>query len=160
MQPAQYTWFLPQTSQKGIECTKAKEYLRSYCPNIYTVIPGHQMSPELQQAYRLLTRNYWANWSIYYQVIWFFLFSNNLLESFPDFLIELDMKPRMHIVETSIFSLNNVTARLTKIMNNLLEHIKILIFKVIFSVLKIDRIFQKKKSFENIGLGDRFWIKS
>jgi hypothetical protein len=78
------------------------------------------------------------------------------LESFQDILIELDMKPRMHIVETSIFSLNNVTARLTKIMNNLLEHIKILIFKVIFSVLKIDRIFQKKKSFENIGLGDRF----
>merc|ERR1712203_161718 len=24
-------------------------------------IPGHQMPPELQQAYRLLTRNYWAN---------------------------------------------------------------------------------------------------
>ena len=55
-----------------------------------------------------------------------------LVESFQDFLIELDMKPRMHLVETSIFSLNNVTVRLTKIMNNLLEHLKILIFKVIF----------------------------
>ena len=54
------------------------------------------------------------------------------LESFQDFLIELDMKPRMHLVEINIFSLNNVTVRLTKIMNNLIEHLKILIFKVIF----------------------------
>ena len=54
------------------------------------------------------------------------------VESFQDFLIELDMKPCMHLVEISIFSLKNVTIRLTKIMNNLLEHLKILIFKVIF----------------------------
>ena len=34
----------PQTSQKGIKCTKAKEHLlRSYCPNIYTVIPEHRI---------------------------------------------------------------------------------------------------------------------
>ena len=39
------------------------------------------------------------------------------LESFQDFLIELDMKPPMHLVEISIFSLNNVTVRPTKIMN-------------------------------------------
>ena len=39
------------------------------------------------------------------------------LESFQDFLIELDMKPRMHLVEISIFSINNVTVRPTKIMN-------------------------------------------
>ena len=43
------------------------------------------------------------------------------------FLIELDIKPGMHLVEISIFSLNNVTVKLTKIMNNL-EHLKILIF--------------------------------
>ena len=55
-----------------------------------------------------------------------------LVESFQDFLIELDMNPRMHLVETSIFSLNIVTVRLTKIMNNLLEHLKIRTFKVIF----------------------------
>ena len=65
-----------------------------------------------------------------------------LVESFQDFLIELDMNPRMHLVETSIFSLNNVTVRLTKIMNNLLEHLKILIFKVIF---QCDRIFPISK---------------
>ena len=30
-----------QTSQKGIKCTIAKEYIRSYCPNTYTVDLGH-----------------------------------------------------------------------------------------------------------------------
>ena len=39
------------------------------------------------------------------------------LESFQDFLIELDIKPRMNLMEISIFSLNNVILRLTKIMN-------------------------------------------
>ena len=43
------------------------------------------------------------------------------LESFQDFLIKLDMEPRMHLVEISMFSLNIVTVRLTKILNNLLE---------------------------------------
>jgi hypothetical protein len=36
------------------------------------------------------------------------------VESFQDFLIKLDMKPRMHLVEISIFPLNKVTIRLTK----------------------------------------------
>ena len=40
-----------------------------------------------------------------------------LLESVQDFLIKLDTKPRMHLVETSIFSLNLVIVRPTKIMN-------------------------------------------
>ena len=40
----------------------------------------------------------------------------------PRFLIKFDMKPCMHQVEISIFSLNNVMVRLTKIMNNLHEH--------------------------------------
>ena len=49
-------------------------------------------------------------------------FSNPLslkvhLESVQDFLIKLDMKPCMHLVEISIFSLNLVIVRLTKIMN-------------------------------------------
>ena len=59
----------------------------------------------------------------------------------------LNMKPHMHLVEISIFSQNNVTVRLTKIMNNLLERLKILIFSH-FSVWKIDRIFPKKNFFE------------
>ena len=39
------------------------------------------------------------------------------IESVQDFLIKLDMKPCMHIVEISIFSVNLVFVRLTKIMN-------------------------------------------
>ena len=38
------------------------------------------------------------------------------VDSVTDFLIELGMKPRMHL-EISIFSLNNVMVRPTKIMN-------------------------------------------
>ena len=39
------------------------------------------------------------------------------VESVQDFLIKLDMKPCMNLVEISIFSLNLVIVRLTKIMN-------------------------------------------
>ena len=42
-----------------------------------------------------------------------------------DFLFELDMKPCMHLMDISIFSLNNVIDRLAKIMINFLEHLKI-----------------------------------
>ena len=48
-----------------------------------------------------------------------------------------------------IVSLNNVTARLTKIMNNLLEHLKILIFKVFFSVENWLNLSKKKFCEEN-----------
>ena len=46
-------WFMDvfdQTSQEGIKCTKAKEWLRSYCLNLYTVTTGktgHQIGSEL-----------------------------------------------------------------------------------------------------------------
>ena len=39
------------------------------------------------------------------------------LETVQDFLIKLDIKPLMHLLEINIFSLNNVILRLTKIMN-------------------------------------------
>ena len=39
------------------------------------------------------------------------------LDTVTDFLSELGMKPLMHLIEISIFSLNNVTVRPTKIMN-------------------------------------------
>ena len=35
-----YIWFLPKTSLDGFECITAKEWLRTYCPNIYTVRAG------------------------------------------------------------------------------------------------------------------------
>ena len=67
-----------------------------------------------------------------------------LLESVQKFLIKLGMKPCMHLVEISIFSLNHVIVRLTKIMNNLLEHLRI----HHFSVLKIGRTFPEKICYE------------
>ena len=41
----------------------------------------------------------------------------NVLQSVQDFLILLDIKPLMHLLEMGTFSLNNVIGRLTKIMN-------------------------------------------
>ena len=38
-------------------------------------------------------------------------------ETVQDFLIKLVIKPLMHLLEISTFSLNNVNVRLTKIMN-------------------------------------------
>ena len=66
------------------------------------------------------------------------------LETVQDFLIKLDIKPLMHLLEISIFSLNNDLVRLTKIMNNLVKDLKILSFKVIFKCLKLFESFQKQ----------------
>ena len=78
------------------------------------------------------------------------------LETVQDFLIKLGIKPLMHLLEINIFSLNYVIVRLTKIMNNLLEHLKIRTFKVIFLCEKLVEYFQKrkKKSMKNIRLED------
>ena len=65
------------------------------------------------------------------------------LECVQDFLIKLDMKPCMHLVEISIFSLNHVIMRPIKILNNILKVCKICTFEV---------IFQHKKSTES------FWF--
>ena len=51
------------------------------------------------------------------------------------------MKPRKHLVEISIFSLNHVYVRLTKIMNNLVKDRIILTVKVIFQPLKLIETF-------------------
>ena len=66
------------------------------------------------------------------------------IETVQDFLIKLGIKPLMHLLELSIFSLNNVLVRLTKIMNNLVKDLKILSFKVIFQCLSLVKSFQKK----------------
>ena len=42
---------------------------------------------------------------------------NYFLENEQDFLIKLSIKPLIHLLEISIFSLNNVILRVTKIMN-------------------------------------------
>ena len=72
------------------------------------------------------------------------------LDTVQDFLIELGIKPLMHLLEINIFSLNNDIVRLTKIMNNLVKDLKILSFKVIFQCLKLVESFQKKFSVKNI----------
>ena len=43
------------------------------------------------------------------------------LETVQDFLIKLSIKPCMHILKISIFSLNQVIVRPTKIMNKFLR---------------------------------------
>ena len=65
------------------------------------------------------------------------------LETVQDFLIKLDIKPLMHLLEISIFSLNNDLFRLTKIMKN---HVKSQNseFIVIFQGLKLVESFPKK----------------
>ena len=37
-QNALYIQFLPQTSQEGFKCATSKEWLRTYCPNIYFIL--------------------------------------------------------------------------------------------------------------------------
>ena len=43
------------------------------------------------------------------------------IDTIQDFLRKLGMKPHVHLVEISIFSLNNVIARPTKIIKDLCE---------------------------------------
>ena len=74
------------------------------------------------------------------------------LDTVQDFLIKLDIKPLMHLLEESIFSLNNDLVRLTKIMNTLVKDLKILSFKVIFQCLKLVESFLKKNCKEYITL--------
>ena len=77
------------------------------------------------------------------------------LETIQDFLINLGIKPLMHLLEISIFSLNNDPVRLTRIMNNLVKDLKILSFKVIFKRLKLVKYFQKIISVKNVWLEDQ-----
>ena len=69
---------------------------------------------------------------------------NKTLETVQDFLIKLGIKPLMHLLEISIFSLNNDLVRHNKIMKNLVKDLKILSFKVILQCLKWVESFQKK----------------
>ena len=58
--------------------------------------------------------------------------STRELDTIQDFLIKLGIKPSLHILKISTFSLNHVIARPTKIMSNLLKVCEIRTFKVIF----------------------------
>ena len=80
------------------------------------------------------------------------------LETVQDFLIKLDIKPLMHLLKISIFSLNKDIVRLPKIMNNLIKDCKIRTFKVIFQCLKLVESFQTFFSVKNIWLGDQLLL--
>ena len=73
-------------------------------------------------------------------------------ENVQDFLIKLDIKPLIHLLEISIFSLNNGGHYLVKNQNyeQLCQRSQNSEFQSHFSVSKIDRIFLKKKSAKNI----------
>ena len=70
--------------------------------------------------------------------------SSCVLDTVTDFFYQVGIKPRKHLLEISIFSLNDVIVRPTKIMNNLLKDYKILTFKVLFQHQKLTESFQKK----------------
>ena len=65
------------------------------------------------------------------------------IDTVQDFLIKLGIKPTMHLLEISIFLLNNDLVRFTKIMNHLVKDLKILSFKVIFPCLKLVNLSKK-----------------
>ena len=79
-----------------------------------------------------------------------YTYNRPILETIQEFLWELAMKQHIYAI-----SLNHVIVRLSKIINNLLKDLKILIFKVIFQCLKLVESFQKKFSVKNIWLGDQ-----
>ena len=84
-----------------------------------------------------------------------------MLDTVTDFLIELGMKPCMHILKISIFSLSKYCHRQTyKNHEQPPQTSQNSDFQSHFSVLKIDRIFPKKFSMKNIGLGDKVLIKN
>ena len=64
----------------------------------------------------------------------------------------------MHLLEISIFSLNNDLVKLTKIMNKLVRDFKIMSSKVTFQCLKLVESF-KKNSMKNIGQETNSFLK-
>ena len=70
--------------------------------------------------------------------------STYLVESVQDFLIKLDMKPCINLVEISIFSLNHVIVRPTKTPKSADKKMPISDFQSDFSMSKIIWIFLKK----------------
>ena len=81
------------------------------------------------------------------------------LDTVTYFLIKLGMNLSTHLVDISIFSLNNVIIWLTKIMNNLLKYIKILIFKVISSIENRSNHSKKKFLWSMINKDTNFYKK-
>ena len=132
-----------------------QQFFSCYVSITQTIIIKNVTSLTIYSADEIMIKDYF----VAFFLSRFCLLYNYWVESFQDFLIELDMQSSMHLLEISIFSLNNVTVRFTKIMNNLLKHLKILIFKVIFQCWKLIESFPKKISLKNFGRGDQLLLK-
>ena len=137
--------------RNGTKCPNLVEtkicQVENICPDIGPTATPMPYLPDVIQLYGLYPGKMWQ--------VFLLSFRSSTLETTQDFLIKLDIKPLMHLLKISIFSLNNDIIRLTKIMNNLLKHLQIRIFKVIFLCLKLVKSFQKKNSMKNIWLGDQ-----
>ena len=92
----------------------------------------------------LMTRNQISTWPIWKSD--FFSLVQPMISQIFWKCMEISQWPSLILTHTgiSIFSLNHAVFRLTKIMNNLLEHIKIRIFKVIISVENWLNLSKKK----------------
>ena len=64
------------------------------------------------------------------------------VDTVQDLLIKLGIKPHLHILKISIFSLNHLIVRPTKVMNNLLKVCKICTSKGIFRHQKSTKPFR------------------
>ena len=80
--------------------------------------------------------------------------SNSVLESVQDFLIKLDMKPFMHLVEISIFPQDHVIIRLTKIWSTSSNISKFVLSKSLFCLKNWSNLSEKKIPWR-IWLGDQ-----
>ena len=69
-------------------------------------------------------------------------FTARALDTVQDFLIKLGIKPCLHILKISIFSLNHVIVRPTKIIKQPLQSLQNLYFQSNFLASEINRIFR------------------
>ena len=84
-----------------------------------------------------------------------FTYATSEQDTVQHFLIKLGIKPPLHILKISIFSLNHVIIRPTKILNNLLKVCKVCTFKITFHIknhLNLSDFFSVK----DVWLGDHF----
>ena len=95
----------------------------------YSVSPNYLVLMLANKGQRMICTSYRHSFKLHYC---FSTYSFFLASQVDDFLIKLGIKPRLHILIISVFSLIYVIVRPTKTMNNLLKVCKICTFKVIF----------------------------
>ena len=100
------------------------------------ISPNYLLLMLANKGQRMICTSYRHSFKLHYCFSTYSFFLAGRVDTVQDFLIKLAIKPRLHILKTSIFSLIYVIVRLvirpTKIMNNLLKDCKIRTFKDIF----------------------------